>query len=136
MRKKMFNNESECTFDETNSDFCMDVSNRERALLVLHKRFCWGRSVFDEFNDWTDFKGEFMHYYEKHYAQTKARDREKKRASDSSDESDEYAENDENDDSWAEEDVHSRFSSVLTVPDEAHMQKKIIPEHKKKVLML
>ena len=56
----------------------MNLLNRERALLVLDKRFCWSRSAFDDANDWTDCKNELKHYYVKYYAQTKTHAREKK----------------------------------------------------------
>ena len=62
-----FNNESECTFTESNCEFCMNLSNMERALLVLDKRFCWSRSVFDDVNYWIDFKGVLKYCHAKYY---------------------------------------------------------------------
>ena len=52
----VFNDKSEYTFAEDNSNFCMNLSNRGGDLLVLDKRVCWSRSVFDDVNDWTDYK--------------------------------------------------------------------------------
>ena len=102
--RRFFNNKSEITFAEANSEFCVNLSNRERALLVLDKRVCWSRSVSDDANDWTDCKNKLMHYHVKHYIQTKAHEREKKIMSLASDQSEEHAETDENDDSSAEAD--------------------------------
>ena len=45
--RMFFNNESEKMFAETNSEFFMYLSVRERALLALDKRFCCSRSAFD-----------------------------------------------------------------------------------------
>ena len=52
--------------------------------------------------------------------------------SDSNEQSEEHAETDENDDSFAEVDADGKFSFTRVVPDEALMQNKNIPEHKKK----
>ena len=98
-RKDFFNNKSECTFGKENVDFCMNLSNRERALLVADKRVCWSRSVFDDVNDWVDCKGELMCYNAKHCVKTKAHEREKIRMYDSNKQSNEHVEADENDDS-------------------------------------
>ena len=38
--RKKINNESEIIFAGANSEFCMKLSDRERALLVLEKRGC------------------------------------------------------------------------------------------------
>ena len=35
-----FNNKTECIFAESNYECCMNLSNRERALLVQDKRVC------------------------------------------------------------------------------------------------
>ena len=99
----------------------MNLSNRERALLVLDKRVCWSISFFDDFNDWICYKGEFKQYSVKCHVETKAREREKIRIADSNNNSDENVEADENDDASAEVDVDSRFGFERTVPNEAPM---------------
>ena len=63
---------------QANSQFCMNLPIRERAVLVLDKRVCWIRSVFEDVNDWTDCKNELMCYFVKHYIQTKAHEGKKK----------------------------------------------------------
>ena len=60
----------------------------------------------------------------KNYFQSKAREREKLRTSDSNNNSDENEKNDENDESSSEEDVDNRFGFVRTVPDNDPKQKK------------
>ena len=67
------------------------MSNRERALSVLGKIFCWSISVFDDFNDWIYCKVELKHYHEKFYVQTKECEREKIIKADSNNNSDEHA---------------------------------------------
>ena len=54
----------------------MNLSNKERDALALGKSFCWKRSVFNNVNDWTDFKGKLKHYRVKFYTQLKAHERE------------------------------------------------------------
>ena len=49
--RRFFNNKSETTFADAKYDFCMHLSNRERSLLVLDKRFCWSRSVFENVHE-------------------------------------------------------------------------------------
>ena len=55
-----------------------------------------------------------------------------RKKSDSNELSEEYAETDEDDDPDAETDADGRFNLTWTVPDKTPMQKKNIPEFKKK----
>ena len=66
------------------------VSSRQKGLS--------GKNFFDNVNEWIYCKGELKHYCAKHYAQSKACDRDKIKMSDSNNHSDEHAETDENDD--------------------------------------
>ena len=54
--RRFFNNKTEIIFAKQNCEFCVNLTNRERALLVLEKRMCWSRSVFADVNDWMDCK--------------------------------------------------------------------------------
>ena len=49
--RRFFDNKTELTFAELNSECDMNLSNREIALLVLEKSFCWRRSVFNNVSD-------------------------------------------------------------------------------------
>ena len=109
----------------------MNLSNRERFLLVLDESVWWSRSFFDDVNYWIDCKCELKHYYVKHHVQTKAREKEKLRLSDSNNNSDEHTETDKNDGSSEEADVDSRFVFARIVPDISPMQKQNTIEWKK-----
>ena len=56
----------------------MNLSNRERALLVLDQWVCWSRSESENANEWTDCQNELMCYHIKYYVQTKSHEKEKK----------------------------------------------------------
>ena len=73
MRECSLIKKTEFAFVESNSECDMNLSNRERALLVFDDSF-FGRSVFNNVNDWTDCKGELKYYYVKFYVQLKARE--------------------------------------------------------------
>ena len=68
----------------------------------------------------------------KHYDQKKSHEGKKKGMSNSNNQRDEHVETDRNDNSSEKVDVDSRFNFKRTVPDEASMHKKNIPEDKKK----
>ena len=91
MRKEIFNNESETTFADANCDFCMHLSNRERASLVLDKRVSGSKSVFDNVHDWTNCQNELKNYHAKNYVQSKAHEREKQKIADNNEHSEEHA---------------------------------------------
>ena len=78
------------------------------------------------------FKGESKYYHEKHCAQNKAREREKKRIADSNESSCEHAETDENHDSSEETGAGSRFGFERAVPEEAPTKSQSTPDHEKR----
>ena len=60
--RRIFDNKTENIFAESNAQFCMNLSDRERATLVLDKRVCWSRSLFDNVMQWNECKTELKHY--------------------------------------------------------------------------
>ena len=58
MRKGGFNNKIEETFAESNTEFSMKLINRENAMLVLDKKICWSKSVFNDVTKWNGCKSE------------------------------------------------------------------------------
>ena len=55
----------------------MNLSDRERAMLVLDKRFCWSRSSFDNVLEWNECQNELKHYCIDYYDQKKVHEKEK-----------------------------------------------------------
>ena len=47
-----FDNKREKTFAESNAECCIDLLDRERAMIVLDESVFWSRSVFDNFVQW------------------------------------------------------------------------------------
>ena len=58
MRKLIFDNKTETTFAESNAKFCINLLDRERAMLVLDKSFFWSRSSFENVIQWNECKNE------------------------------------------------------------------------------
>ena len=75
--RRFFDNRTEINFAEVNSEFCVNLQSREIALLVLDKRFCYSKSLFNDANDWTDCLNELGYYCVDYYVRMKACEREK-----------------------------------------------------------
>ena len=132
--RRFFDNKSEITFAEANSDFFMNLINRERALIFLDKRVCCSKSVFKNVNDWKDCLNELGYYHVYYCTQTKACEREKERKSDENEE-DDNAETDEDVHSEIETEAEDRFGYTRTVPDSCVAKKKIIQSTQRNKLM-
>ena len=51
-------------------------------MLVLDKKICWSRSVFDDVAQWNECERELKCYCKKHYVQTKSQERDNKHKND------------------------------------------------------
>ena len=102
----------------------MNLQSREIALLVLDKRFCYSKSLFNDANDWTDCLNELGYYCVDYYVRMKACEREKEIESDSNEE-DETTETDEDADSEIETEADGIFGYARTVPDSRFTKKKM-----------
>ena len=71
MRKDIFDNKTEKTFAECNAEFSMNLTDKERAMLILDKNICWSRSAFDDVIQWNECKTELKCYHIKYYVQKK-----------------------------------------------------------------
>ena len=87
--RRVFYNKTEHIFAESKREFCMNLSNRERALLALDERFCRSRSVFTNVDEWIYCKGELKRCHIRFHAQVKVHEREKLKTSESNNNSDE-----------------------------------------------
>ena len=58
MRKEIFDDKTENTFAQINTEFSMNLVCRERAMLVLCERICWSGSVFEDVVQWSKCKAE------------------------------------------------------------------------------
>ena len=72
-----FKIKTEKTFAENNSEFSMNLLDRERAMLVIDKRVCWSRCSFYNVMQCNECKTELKRYCIKYHVQTKACDRDK-----------------------------------------------------------
>ena len=101
----------------------MNLTSKERALLVLDKSFCHIKSAFNDAHDWTYFFNELSCYCVDYHVQNKACEREKERESDANEE-DETSETDEDTDSEIDTEADGRFCHARTVPDSCSTKKK------------
>ena len=69
---RFFNNKLEITFSDANADFCMNLSDRGRDLLVLDKRVCWSRILSENSNKWINCQNELKQHCSKFHVQKKA----------------------------------------------------------------
>ena len=75
--RRFFDNKTENDFVERNDEFSMNLLGRERAMLILDKRICWGRGAFNNVMQWSECKTELKCYCIKCYFQTKVHERDK-----------------------------------------------------------
>ena len=56
--RRFFNNETEETFAQSNLEFEMKLTDREKVMLVLDPRIFWSRKVFNDAAKWKDYESE------------------------------------------------------------------------------
>ena len=61
--RRFFNDETEETFAESNTEIEMNLTDREKATLLLDPRTTWSKQVLDDATMWNDFKDELKCFH-------------------------------------------------------------------------
>ena len=73
--RRFFNNKTEETFAERNTEFYMKLTDREKTVLVLEKKICWSKSAFDGVAKWKCCESELKIHCTNYFSQTKSCER-------------------------------------------------------------
>ena len=114
-KRRFFNNKTEETFAESNTEIEMNLTDREKATLLLDPRTAWNKQVLDDETMWNDCKDELKHFHRACYVQTNTFYRQNN-DNDKNAPSPDRAETDESGDSEQESDDCIRFAFKRIVP--------------------